>query len=271
MGRYGPPPPDPRDENDPFRFGWRYVRRAPPELSPCGSDIFDEVPLSWEDLLYPEEDDRVPHPPGHSDDCYYCYGTLRSLYTGDASVVVLGDCRVDFWVNGLRPLGPDVLMLFDVRHWRQEGTFRVAEEGGRPVLVIEVTSPDSRAHDFYNKPDLYYRAGVEIYIIVDRGPQIGDAPRLLGYQRGPQGWLRLVPDRQGRLDLSPVGLLIELEGDRCRLYDRGTGERLPDYEERVQAMKAAEAEARDAAEHIVGPEALFRQLEERLRRQQGQA
>jgi len=81
----------------------------------------------------------------------------------------------------------------------------------------------------------------------------------------------MVPNRQGRLDLSPVGLLIGLEGDRCRLYDGRTGERLPDYEERVQAMKAAEAEARDAAEHIVGPEALFRQLEERLRRQQGQA
>jgi len=80
----------------------------------------------------------------------------------------------------------------------------------------------------------------------------------------------MVPNRQGRLDLSPVGLLIGLEGDRCRLYDGRTGERLPDYEERVQAMKAAEAKARDAAEHIAGPEARLHELEEGLHRRGGQ-
>src|SRR5437870_5412741 len=93
----------------------------------------------------------------------FCYTSSRG-----GTVVVLGDCRVDWGVLGLRPLGPDVLVLFGVRYWLQRGTFRVAEEGGKPIIALEITSPSTHDHDIFNKPDLYYRAGVQLYVIVDR-------------------------------------------------------------------------------------------------------
>ncbi len=167
----GPPPPQPGEENDPFRFGCRYVRRELPD----GSEVYDEVPLSWEDLLYPEEEDRVLESPDHFRDLRYCHGALETMHREDPSVVVLGDCRIDFAAAGVRPLGPDVVVLFGVHEWLRQSTFRVAVEGGRPVLAIEVSSPSTRPHDLANKPDLFFRAGVEKYVIIDRGPQ-GTAP-----------------------------------------------------------------------------------------------
>lgn len=234
------PPPLPAEEEDPFRYGWRYVRREQPD----GKVVFDQVPLSWEDVLYPEEEDFVVQKPPHLRDFFYCHGALETFYADRPDVVVLGDCRVDWGVAGVRPLGPDILVLFDVREWRQAGTFRIAEEGGRPILVLEIASPSTWEHDLYSKPDLYYRAGVQRYAIVDRGPKGEDPPRLLGYQRGAQGWVDLPLDGQGRLDLAPVPLLLGLDGDRPRLYDAGSGEMLPDRTELTQALAASEQRLR---------------------------
>src|SRR5262249_58397884 len=114
-----------------------------------------------EDLLFPEEGDFHVNPPAHLVDLEYCHISLTSLYAGDQSVVVLGDCRVDYGVEGVRPLGPDILVIFDVREWLRRGTFRFAEEGGRPILVIEICSPGSRNNDLEAKVALYYRVGVQ--------------------------------------------------------------------------------------------------------------
>ena len=50
-----PPVPSGSDKDDPFRYGWRYVRRVQPD----GTTVIDQIPLTFEDLLYPEEDDFV--------------------------------------------------------------------------------------------------------------------------------------------------------------------------------------------------------------------
>jgi hypothetical protein len=39
--------------NDPYRYGWRYVRRELPE----GGETFEQVPLTREDVLYLEVGD----------------------------------------------------------------------------------------------------------------------------------------------------------------------------------------------------------------------
>src|SRR4051794_17264034 len=116
------PPPHPPDEGDPYRYGWRYVRRSLPD----GRDVVDQIPLSFEDVLYPEEDDFVVQKPPHLRDFEYCHANLEAHYVGQAGVVVPGDCRVDWGVEGVRPLGPDILVLFDVREWLQGGTFHIA-------------------------------------------------------------------------------------------------------------------------------------------------
>ncbi len=252
--RVGPPPAKSGEENDPYRFGWRYVRR---ELAD-GREVYDQVPLSWEDLLYPEEEDFVVESPTHRRDYNYCHDALETLYRDDGSVVVLGNCRIDFAAAGVRPLGPDVVVLFGVHQWLRQATFEVAVDGGWPVVVIEVSSPSTRSHDLANKPDLYYRAGVEKYVIVDRGWQGTAPPRLIGYQRGPQGWLHLPADPRGWLDLSPVSVFLGLEGGQTWLYHAATGVRLPDLTGATIAKENAEAKVRDAQEQI-------RDAEEKIR------
>ena len=36
-------------EPDPFRYGWRYVKRVGPD----GEETLDQIPLSLEDVLFP--------------------------------------------------------------------------------------------------------------------------------------------------------------------------------------------------------------------------
>ena len=268
------------DKDDPFRYGWRYVRRVQPD----GTTVIDQIPLTFEDLLYPEEDDFVVQEPVHTRDFIYCQSTLEALYAAEPSVVVLGDCRVDWGVAGVRPLGPDILVLFDVRQWLRRATYHLAEEGGRPVLVIEIVSPSTRPHDLRAKRRLYYRVGVQKYVLVDRGPQNADPVQLIGYQRGPRGWRRLRPDAQGRLDLAPVGMVLGIADDRPWLYDTVTGILASDRTELQHALTAAETRAQEAEARVQEAEtraqeeaqaralleARVRALEAQLQSQQGE-
>ncbi len=280
-----PPSGLPPDDADPFRLGWRHVRVTRPD----GTEVVELVPLTHEDLLYPEEEDFVVNRPRHTLDLFYCFGALNAFFDGVAGMVILGDCRIDFGVLGIRPLGPDILVLDGVREWLKKGTFHIAEEGGRPVLALEIAAPETRGHDLHAKPDLYYRAGVQKYVIIDRGWDAEHPAKLLGNQRGPDGWVPLPADAQGRLDLSPLPLRLGLEDDRPWLYDARTGARLPDMPEALRERNAAlaglaeesraradaEARARDAEARAQDETARRVALEERLRlleeqlRQQG--
>jgi hypothetical protein len=145
------PPESESEEQYPFRYGWRHV----PTTRPDGSRTFEEVPLTWEGLLFPEEDDRGVEKPPHTRDRSYLHYSLCRHFDQRIDALVLADCRVDCAVPGMRPIRPDVTVLFGVKKWLQQGTFRVAEEGGRPVLAVEITSPNTHTHDPYNKPPLY--------------------------------------------------------------------------------------------------------------------
>jgi Putative restriction endonuclease len=274
-----PRPPKPVAE-EPF-YGWRYVKRRQAD----GKLRYEEVPLPKEGLLYPEEGDFVVNEPVHTRDFKYCSDALETFYKDEPSVVVLSDCRVDFGVTGIRPLGPDIHVLFGVRRWLRKGTYRVAKEGGRSVLVLEITSSDTRRNDIGIKKTLYHRVGVERYVIVDRGPRNKKPASLIGYERTPTGWKTITPDAQGRLSLAPVPLLIGIEDDRPYLYNAATGERLPDYteavtkareeeKERKQAeakARRAEAKARRAEAKAAELETRLRELENQLRRRNGQS
>jgi Uma2 family endonuclease len=282
---FRPGPPPKRTDEKPF-YGWRYIKR----IQPDGTEKYEEVELRQEDLLYPEVGDYVVQEADHTRDFIYCSNALEAFYRSDPSVVVLSDHRVDFGAAGVRPLGPDILVLFNVRQRLRNPTFELAAEGGRPVLVVEIASPNTYGNDMGIKRDLYHRVGVQRYVIVDRGPRNEDPARLIGYARTRQGWRTMKPDAQGRLSLAPVALLIGIEDDRPWLYDATSGERLPDYAEAVdkareeeKARKKAEARARRAekkaredaarlkeeAEARAAAEQRIRELEEQLRRQQG--
>jgi len=208
--------------------------------------VFDEIPLTHDDLLYPEEGDFVVQEPWHTQDFTYCYSALTAWFAAQSDVVVLGDCRVDWGVAGMRPLGPDVVVLYGVPHWHRQATFHLTDEGGTPVLVLEIASPSTRNNDLGIKRAFYYQAGVQKYVIVDRGPEGEDSVQLIGYQRGPTDWLPFPPDAEGRLALSPIGLFMGIEDDRPWFYDAVTGVKEPDRPEWRQALAEARERAQDA-------------------------
>ena len=51
-------------EPDRFRYGWRHVKRVGPD----GQETLDQIPLSLEDVLFPETGDFVVQTDAHNSD-----------------------------------------------------------------------------------------------------------------------------------------------------------------------------------------------------------
>src|SRR5437016_1022198 len=105
------PPEPPEPESDPYRYGWRYVRVTRPD----GAEEFDQVPLTLEDVLFPEEGDFIVQSDPHDSDRGYLKAVFKARLGDDPTAVVLSDCRVDWNIPRVRPLGPDVAVFFGVR------------------------------------------------------------------------------------------------------------------------------------------------------------
>src|SRR5262249_14786912 len=152
-------------EDTSFRYGWRYVKHQRAD----GSIELKQVPLTLEDVLHPQEEDCIPESPAHEKDRRYLHDLLERRFSRPPHGLTLSDCLIDWGIRGLRSHSPDITVLFEVRHrLRSGGTFRIAKQGGRPVVVIEITSPDTRSNDVGIKVEHYHRAGVLLYILVDR-------------------------------------------------------------------------------------------------------
>ena len=271
-GATAPKPPTPPEQEDPWRYGWRYVRREGPD----GQVEYEQVPLGPRDILFPQEEDFIVHTDGHNEDCRYLKTALKAWAAGRDGVLVLCDHRVDWQVEGIEPLGPDVAVFDGLRDaWDpNRGTFPVRTFGARTLLVVEVTSPDSRADDLGIKVQFYHQFGVLFYAVVDRrqtrrGPEL----QLFGYRVDPGNpgqYTEVRPDERGRIWLEKVWLWLGLENDRAVLYDE-RGARVPDYNE-VARMKQAEAEARQAAEaRAAAAEARAKELEAEIQRLRAQS
>jgi hypothetical protein len=255
-----PSPPGP----DPFRFGWRYVRVQRPD----GTEEWDQVPLTLEDVLHPEVGDVIVESDPHDSDRAYLKAVSRVRLEDDPTAVVLSDCQVDFNIPGVKPLCPDLAVFLGVRRRTTWASFNVAGEGARPAMVIEVTSPDTRSNDLVKKVDYYHRARVPWYVIADVTIEEDGERRieLILYRRTARGYRRVPRDPSGRVWLEPLNLwqgqAREAEGRFMRLafFDPETGEQVGDYAAINRAL--VEAEQRLAEESRVRAEAEQRLAEE---------
>ena len=90
------------------------------------------------------------------------------------------------------------MVIFGVRERKNWSTFDVAQEGVRPALIIEITSPETRSIDRSDKLDEYEAAGVPLYVIVDTSIRRGQTTlRLLGYQLTQMAYEVLPPEARG--------------------------------------------------------------------------
>jgi colicin import membrane protein len=232
------PPPGP----DPFRYGWRYVERPGPD----GSVEVEEVPLTRDDVLHPQEGDVIPEGTLQEQDAEYLRPIFRQRTARLPGGFFLADCLVDWGRPGIRPHSPDLVVFRDVRNPPQGdiGLFRLRDAGGRCVLVVEIVSPHTRRNDAVRKVRHYHRVGVPLYVLLDQRREGG--PRtVVGYRHTAQRYVNMRLDRRGRLRLKPLGLWLAIEDQRAVCYDADTGERIPGYEEMAAGRQAAEQRIRE--------------------------
>jgi Uma2 family endonuclease len=186
----------------------------------------------------------------------------------------------DVWVGGnlfffyekgnpKAKVAPDVLLAQGVRKWDRPN-YKIWEEGP-PALVIEVTSKKTQHKDQQVKKPLYQRLGIKEFVLFD---PFGEylRPPLQGF-RLLRGRYQPIPlEADGSLRSRTTGLWLQREGQRLRLVDVATGERLLWDEEEsaarkvAEAARQAEAAARQAAEARAAEEAAARRIaEEKLR------
>jgi Uma2 family endonuclease len=250
--------------HDSYEYGWRYIRRELPD----GDYELDRVPLTLADVLHPQEEDFIVHSDEHHRICVYLYNVLRAMLGSVATV--LADVRIAWDVHGIEPHGLDIMVLFGVREYKNWSTFHVADEGVRPSLIIEVTSPKTRRNDLYEKLIEYDEVGVPYYIIVDiHQRRSGTTRRILGYQHTLNGYINLAPDERGRFWMEPVGLWIGIDENEVVCYDTD-GNIMGDYTATNAARADAEARAAAEAEARVTAESRIRELEAELRRIRGE-
>jgi Membrane protein involved in colicin uptake len=223
------------------------------------------VPLTLEDVLHPDVGDFIVHSDRHETDRMYLTAVLRARLEAHGRAIVLSDVRVAWDVPDLRPHGPDVMVIPGLRERRDWSTFDVAEEGVRPALIIEITSPETRENDVVWKVAHYARAGVAQYVIVDNIGRRGERQlRLLDYRLVGDTYRLQPPDERGWVYLELADLWVGVEGDHVVCYaDDGTA--FGDYATVVQQAAEAEARAR-AAEEQAQREAAARAEAEALAR-----
>ncbi len=229
------------EQPNPFRFGWRYVQ----QIGRNGAKQWVQVPLTLDDVLHPQEGDQIPDNSQQARDCNYLYAVLKWRLARNPYAVVFTDCLINWGVRGLRNHSPDISVFEGVsdpqRIWT---TFSVAQESARPVLVIEIVSPDAhdrqaRDNDVVTKVREYYRARVPLYAIVDQERERGPR-RIIGYRRGTRKYVKMPLDEQGRLLLEPVRLRMGLREQRVVCWDSDTGEEVEDFTAMAQARQEAE-------------------------------
>ncbi len=250
----------------PFYYGYRYVARTT-----NGTVAWEQVPLSPEDVLHPQLEDRVSQSKNHVLICHYLTMILRAVLAHIPGIEVLSDVPIDWGVPGVRDHSPDVSVLEKVFCPPFKGVYRLKKTGGRPLLVIEVTSDSTRHLDVASKNALaqtkfkhYAIVGVLVYIIIDEARRKpGHPPVIYGYARTPTGeYTELACNSDNRLWLAPVHLWLGTVGERVMLFD-DRGHPLEDYADVMYARKQAEERAAKADEERKQEAQARKQAEER--------
>jgi len=186
------------------------------------------------------------HSDRHETDRMYLTSVLRERLEPSGIAIVLTDVRIAWDVPNLRPHSPDVTVIPGLPARRNWSTFDVRDEGQRPALIIEITSPETRQNDLEAKVEHYAWARVAQYVIVDTTRSEPRQLRLLDYRLVGDRYVRQRLDANGRVYLAIARLWVGIMGDHVVCYDE-QGVEIGDYTEVVRRARQ-EAAARALAE-----------------------
>jgi Uma2 family endonuclease len=173
----------------------------------------------------------------HRDDMTDLIQTLKDYFTRAHRVYVLGNLLVYYEEGDRRKhVAPDVFVVRGVKKHDREN-YLVWAERRAPHLVIEITSESTRREDQKKKREIYRDIlKVTEYFLFDPKAEYLNPP-LQGFRLVGGDYVPITPI-DGRLPSRVLGLHLERDGTKLRLWDPATGQRLP-----------TQQEARAAAEH----------------------
>ncbi|MBI3360726.1 MAG: Uma2 family endonuclease [Chloroflexi bacterium] len=243
-------------------YRWRRVPR------PDGTETSVQVPLTSGDFLNPQEGDVMPESTFHAATTTDLHDMLRLRYAADPTTAVLHDLIIRWGSPSLPDPAPDIAVVPNVRDRdKSRSAFHVTEEGTKPVLIVEVVSPYYRKEDLVEKVDIYERAGVQEYVILEQREQREQiVETVTGYRLVRDRYRPILLEEDGRMRLQTVGLYIGLQNGKVVLEDVVSGERLRNIEEAEAARVRAEQRAQTEAETRAKAEAELKALREEIER-----
>ncbi len=255
-------------EHDPFYYGTRTLI----EYDANGKELYREIPLTLDDFLDPMEGDFFMQGGLHEEDVQKLKSTFRYRYRHDPSILVSSDKKMCWHILGLKEPAPDVAIIPNVHNEQDpyQSSFDVQQEGTSPRFVLEVVSPRYRIKDTDDKVDIYLRAGVREYHILNSrfNKKTGVVEyEFIGYRVKGTKYVRIIPNEQGYIysATEDVWLGVSEQRDRFFVLDGQTMEEiLPDDE------RAAKAEERVLEEQEQRKQAEERALEEQEQRKQAE-
>jgi Uma2 family endonuclease len=186
--------------------------------------------------------------------------TLEEWFAADPDVYVSGNLLL-FYEKGdkRRHVAPDVFVVRGVLKGPRPNYLMWEEK--TPDVVIELTSKTTRKEDSDKKWKLYEgKLRVKEYFLFDPTEDYL-RPSLQGFRR-VRGKFKGISLVDGRMPSEFLGLHLERDGDQLRLWNPGTGDRVP---------TPAEQRVKDAvrADHAEAEVQRLRQELEQLRRRNG--
>ena len=219
----------------PFHIGTRLVNHRDAD----GKIVRHEyVPLTLEDYLHPQEEDKFSVSNRHSITVRYLGHALELNLRDRPRLKTFIEQRVDWQVDGIEPHAPDAVVLdgYSIPYDDMLGTVPVGDLGCTPLAVFEVTSEATRHTDFGEKLDEYLDVGIPYYFAIDVAAPNG-VPVILAMQRINDRY-RLMPEHPKLGFIIPeLKLYFRWENDRLIVADR-EGKDIPD-----SATAGAELEA----------------------------
>src|SRR5574341_1961718 len=199
-----------------------------------------------DEVEYPESDGKpMAETDVHRDLMAQLIDALKWRYRDDQQIYVSGNLLL-YYVPGdiTKSKAPDVFVVKGVEK-RLRRIYKLWEEGVAPCAVIELTSKSTRKEDRNEKFELYAKWGVREYFMFDPLNEYLRPP-LQGYRLKRGRYEVIKSDEIGRLESKELGVWLERDGTRLRLWDATTGEEVLDGNERAQAAtrRAAIAESR---------------------------
>ena len=207
-----------------------------------------QPPRRTREIEYPTSDGKpMAETELHLDDMIDTIQVLRDHFAAASDVYVCGNLLLYYEEgNPRKHVSPDVLVALGVPKKPLRDYYLVWKEGKAPDFVAEITSKSTKQEDMKKKFAIYRDLlRVSEYFLFDPRAEYLNPP-LQGFRLVGGEYVGIEPVA-GRLPSEVLGLHLERDGEKLRLFDPSTGRRLlTPIEGREVAEHRAEVERRRA-------------------------